>query len=90
MGAFERSSRTTSVRGRVPPEIFAELNILNVGISYIFRVNMTYVSVTLVRRVALRVSEDYTHNDRYAIWMEIKGESKSKKNSHRVRRGLLE
>lgn len=39
------------------------------------------MSAALVSTVAWRVNEDYTHSNQHAIYIEIKDESSSKKNS---------
>lgn len=77
------------MRERVLPKVFMELGvILTNGTSYIFKQkdlgsieDQLSVNVTLARRVARQVSEDFTHSDHQAICMEIKNESSSENRS---------
>lgn len=67
---------------------FAELNLGDVGTSFTFRerrlmfkVEVAYASVTLIKRFTWQVTEDYAHSDHEVIYIKLKSESNLKKLS---------
>lgn len=73
---------------------FAELNLVlsTVGTSFTFRerrlmfkVEVAYASVTLIKRFTWQVTEDYAHSDHEVIYIKLKTESNLKKTLSKCR-----